>query len=126
MPHPERRRVLAWACYDWANSAFATTVMAGFFPVFFKQYWAAGLSAADSTFGLGAVNSAASLIIVLLAPLLGAIADRAGARRRFLLVFTALGVVSTRASGRRPCCCTCWGWWVFPAAMCSTTPCWWK
>ncbi|MGH8203920.1 MAG: MFS transporter, partial [Steroidobacteraceae bacterium] len=34
-----RRPVVGWALYDWANSAFATTVMAGFFPVFFKQYW---------------------------------------------------------------------------------------
>jgi MFS transporter, UMF1 family len=36
--------VVAWAFYDWANSAFATTVMAGFFPVFFKQYWNAGVA----------------------------------------------------------------------------------
>ena len=40
------RPVLGWALYDWANSAFATTVMAGFFPVFFKQYWSAGTEAA--------------------------------------------------------------------------------
>jgi len=85
--------VLSWAFYDWANSAFATSVMAGFFPVFFKRHWAQDLSAGDSTFYLGAVNSLASFAIVLLAPLLGAIADRAGARRRFLLVFTALGIV---------------------------------
>jgi UMF1 family MFS transporter len=97
MSDNERRRTLAWALYDWANSAFATTVMAGFFPVFFKQFWAADLGAADSTLGLGAANSAASLVIVVLAPLLGAVADRAGARRGFLLVFTALGVVSTGA-----------------------------
>jgi UMF1 family MFS transporter len=91
----ERKKILSWAFYDWANSAFATTVMAGFFPVFFKRYWAEGMAAGDSTFYLGAVNSLASFVIVLLAPLLGAVADRAGARRRFLLVFTALGVVSS-------------------------------
>ena len=45
-----RRPVVAWAFYDWANSAFATTVMAGFFPVFFKEYWSAGSDALSSTF----------------------------------------------------------------------------
>ena len=39
--HADRKAVWGWALYDWANSAFATTVMAGFFPVFFKQYWSA-------------------------------------------------------------------------------------
>ena len=37
-----RKGVISWSLYDWANSAFATTVMAGFFPVFFKEYWSAG------------------------------------------------------------------------------------
>lgn len=92
-----RTKVLSWAFYDWANSAFATTVMAGFFPVFLKQYWALEMDSVDSTFRLGAVNTVASLLIVALAPVLGAIADQAGARRRFLFVFTAMGVVSTGA-----------------------------
>src|SRR4026207_167326 len=55
------RKVFAWALYDWANSAFATTVMAGFFPVFFKQYWSVGTEAAVSTFRLGLLNGAGSL-----------------------------------------------------------------
>ena len=93
----ERRKVLSWAFYDWANSAFATVVMAGFFPVFFKQFWATGLSVTDSTFWLGVVNSAASLVIVATAPLLGAVADQLGAKKRFLMVFTILGVLSSGA-----------------------------
>jgi UMF1 family MFS transporter len=92
-----RGAVLSWAFYDWANSAFATVVMAGFFPVFFKQFWAGGLAATDSTFWLGAANSAASLVIVVCAPLLGALADQLGARKRFLILFTALGVLSSGA-----------------------------
>jgi UMF1 family MFS transporter len=91
----ESRRVLAWALYDWANSAFATTVMAGFFPVFFKQYWAVGKAATDSTFLLGSANSAASLVIMLSAPLLGAIADRGGTKKRFLMFFAFTGVAMT-------------------------------
>jgi UMF1 family MFS transporter len=92
---PDRGRVFAWAFYDWANSAFATVIMAGFFPVFFKQFWAAGLAVTDSTFWLGVVNSGASLLIVVSAPLLGALADQLGAKKRFLLLFTVLGVLSS-------------------------------
>jgi UMF1 family MFS transporter len=87
--------VVAWALYDWANSAFATTVMAGFFPVFFKQYWNAGVPATESTFRLGVTSGVASLCIALLAPALGAIADRGGTRVRLLLAFTLLGSAAT-------------------------------
>ena len=47
--------------YDWANSAFATTVMAGFFPLFFKAYWADPNYPSESTFYLGMANSIASV-----------------------------------------------------------------
>ncbi|MEM7563737.1 MAG: MFS transporter [Pseudomonadota bacterium] len=90
-----KRSPLAWAFYDWANSAFATVVMAGFFPLFFKQYWADSLSTADSTFWLGVVNSGASLTIVVLAPILGALADQSGRKKGFLLIFALLGIVMT-------------------------------
>ncbi len=90
-----RRQILSWACYDWANSAFATVVMAGFFPVFFKEYWASGLTVIESTFWLGVASSAASLVIVATAPLLGAVADQIGAKKRFLLRFTLLGVLAS-------------------------------
>jgi UMF1 family MFS transporter len=90
-----RRPVIGWALYDWANSAFATTVMAGFFPVFFKQYWSAGTEAAVSTFRLGLTNGIGSLLIALLAPLLGAMADRGGVRLRMLAFFTVLGAAMT-------------------------------
>ncbi len=91
------RPVLAWAFYDWANSAFATTVMAGFFPVFFSQYWSAGIDGSVTTFRLGIANGTASLIIAFLAPVLGAISDRGGSRIRFLFTFAALGVVMSSA-----------------------------
>jgi UMF1 family MFS transporter len=94
-----QRSQLAWAFYDWANSAFATVVIAGFFPLFFKQYWASSLAPTESTFWLGAINSAASLVIVVLAPLLGAIADHLGRRKGFLLVMASLGIVMTAALG---------------------------
>ena len=62
------KKVISWSLYDWANSAFATTVMAGFFPVFFKEYWSAGTSASVSTLQLGAANSVASVIVAAAAP----------------------------------------------------------
>lgn len=92
-----RRRQLGWAFYDWANSAFATTVMAGFFPIFFREYWAGGLADGERTFWLGMASSLSSLIVVVLAPMLGTVADRMGARKRFLLLFTVVGVASTGA-----------------------------
>ena len=100
---PTRRKVLtrppvvAWALYDWANSAFATTVMAGFFPVFFKQYWNAGVAVTESTYRLGVTSGVASLCIALMAPALGAIADRGGARVRMMMAFTVLGAGATLA-----------------------------
>lgn len=90
-----RRSVFGWAMYDWANSSFATTVMAGFFPLFFKQYWNAGVDATESTFHLGVANSVASFIVAFLAPLVGAIADKGRARVRLLALFTVLGAAMT-------------------------------
>ncbi|HKH21057.1 MAG TPA: MFS transporter [Gammaproteobacteria bacterium] len=88
------RTILAWAFYDWANSSFATVVMAGFFPVFFREYWNAGQSSEAITFHLGTANSVASVIVLAAAPFFGAVADRAG-RKQFLFVFTLLGVITT-------------------------------
>jgi UMF1 family MFS transporter len=90
-----QRAIYAWSFYDWANSAFTTTVMAGFFPLFFKQYWANGMSPSESTFWLGMGNAGAGLFIALLAPLLGAMADQGGLKKRMLLSFAILGVLMT-------------------------------
>jgi len=95
MKQESKRGLWSWAFYDWANSAFATTVMAGFFPVFFKQYWATGMAASESTFWLGVANGASGLLVALMAPLLGAVADRGGYKKGLLIFFTLLGVVMT-------------------------------
>ena len=67
--------------------------MAGFFPLFFKAYWADPTDPAHSTFFLGAANSLASVIVACLSPFLGAIADRSSAKKKFLFFFAFLGVV---------------------------------
>ena len=91
----KNRPILAWAFYDWANSAFATTVMAGFFPVFFRDFWSIDGSRTDTTTRLGFGNAIAGVVIALLAPILGAIADRGGRRKQFMFSWTLLGVVAT-------------------------------
>jgi UMF1 family MFS transporter len=90
-----QKKVLTWALYDWANSAFATTVMVVFFPLFFKQYLTADQSATTSTFWLAIANGTSSFILAVMAPWLGAMADRGSAHLRFLSAFTAIGVVPT-------------------------------
>lgn len=90
-----QKNIVGWVFYDWANSAFATTVMVVFFPVFFKQYWSADVSVQESTFWLGVTNGGASFLLAIMAPLLGTLGDRGGSRRKFLFAFTALGVLAT-------------------------------
>jgi len=110
-----KKAIWGWAIYDWANSAFATTVMAGFFPIFFKQYWSYGADINVSTAQLGFGNSIASLFVALMAPILGAIADKGSAKKKFLVFFAYLGVLMTAAlflvqKGQ-------WAWAIFVYAM---------
>jgi UMF1 family MFS transporter len=107
-----KKAIWSWSFYDWANSAFATTVMAGFFPLFFKAYWANQANVTESTFYLGLANSIASILVAILAPFLGAIADRWTAKKKFLTLFILMGVVASGAL---------WmvqeGMWQFAAAL---------
>lgn len=90
-----RSAIVGWSLYDWANSAFATTVMAGFFPVFFKAYWSTGATVQLSTFYLGLANSTASVLVAAMAPVLGAIADKGSAKKKFLSFFAFIGILMT-------------------------------
>src|SRR5882757_8676885 len=93
----KRRSQIAWAFNAWANHAFSTTILVGFFPIFLGKYWGKDLPGTTSTFYLGITNSAACFVVMLLAPWLGALADRRGEKKRWLGIFTALGVVATAA-----------------------------
>ena len=88
-----RKKVWSWAFYDWANSAFSTTVMAGFFPIFFEKYWSNPNDVIHSTYQLGWANSIASISIAAISPFLGAVADRGSAKKKFLFFFAFLGVM---------------------------------
>lgn len=86
----------SWAFYDWANSAYTITVTTTIFPLYFKAaVEETGVSATTSTAYLGFTNSLSSLIVALLAPLLGTIADYYGYKKNFFGFFTWLGVLLT-------------------------------
>ena len=86
------RPVLAWALYDWANSAFATTVIAGFFPAYYSAV-TADMDTGDAQFWFNITLAASSILIAIAAPLLGAISDRGGSRKKFLATFTLIGIL---------------------------------
>ncbi len=94
-PRNDWKQIISWSMYDWANSAFATTVMAGFVPTFYAVYWRQGVPATQSTFELNTAGMIASVVVALLAPILGSIADKGGSRKRFLLFFAFLGMLAT-------------------------------
>lgn len=88
---------LSWALYDWANSAFATTVMAVFFPIFFNEYWSGDSDTVVTTARLGTANSAAGIILLFSAPVIGIMSDISGKKKKYLLLMTAMGTSTTGA-----------------------------
>ena len=89
------RKVIAWAMYDWANSAFALSVLAVLYPILLGSYWSAGDSGAAVTARLAFITAAASGIVSILAPIFGTIADAGGYRKRFLLALALVGAAMT-------------------------------
>jgi UMF1 family MFS transporter len=85
----------AWAMYDWANSAFWTTVIVAVFPPFFSEYAAAGLPEGAATQRLAWATTLAVTIVAVMAPVLGAIADHRPLKKRLLAVFLTIGVIAT-------------------------------
>lgn len=91
-----RKIINSWCMYDWANSAFATTIMAAMFPPFYRaMVTAAGLGEANATAYWAYTTSIALLLIAILAPVLGAISDHTGGKKWYVAFFAALGVVGT-------------------------------
>src|SRR5689334_217129 len=92
-----RRELRAWAMYDWANSAFITTVVAAVFPIYYAQVAAAPLAPDDAAFWFSAATTVALTIIAVLSPVLGAMADYAAIKKPMLAVFLVIGVIATAA-----------------------------
>lgn len=91
-----KKRVWAWTMYDWANSAFATTILAAVLPVYFSQVAGATLpSATVATTYWSTGLSISLLIIAILSPILGTISDVMRGKKRFLAIFVGIGILST-------------------------------
>ena len=84
----------SWIAYDAGNSAFATTVLAAFFPIFFKEYWTQGIDNLTATAYLGYGLTISNLVLLFTAPIIGAITDFSNATKTFFITLTILGIVS--------------------------------
>jgi UMF1 family MFS transporter len=90
----DRTELRAWAMYDWAASAMQTTVMVAVFPIYFVKVAGAGMAEGGATQRLATVNTIALVIIALVSPVLGAISDYGGTKKRFLAAFMFLGTAA--------------------------------
>lgn len=91
----KRGEILSWCMYDWANSAFATTVMAAVLPIYYSQVAGVTLPGNTATAYWGYTTAAALLITALLAPIMGAIADYSGSKKKLLMTFAGIGIFAT-------------------------------
>jgi len=94
-----RPELRAWAMYDWANSAFQSTVITAVFPPFFSSFAAAGLPPAIATARFAWATTIAVTITAVLGPILGAIADYRAIKKPMLALFVGIGVITTMMMG---------------------------
>ncbi|BAH37056.1 MAG TPA: MFS transporter [Gemmatimonas aurantiaca] len=90
-----RPELRAWAMYDWAVSAMQTVIMTAVFPIYFISVAGDGRPPEEATQALANANTIAAILIAVLGPILGAIADYKAAKKPFLAVFMLIGVFST-------------------------------
>ncbi len=91
-----RKRINAWCMYDWANSAFATTIMGAVLPIYYSQVAGATLPSEAIATSYWSIGLSVSLFVVaILSPILGTISDVLRGKKRFLTVFAGLGIVGT-------------------------------
>ena len=92
-----RPALRAWAMYDWGISGYQTVIMAAVFPIFYSQYAAFGLETSAKLQWFSYSQGIGAILIALLAPFLGAVADYKAAKKKFLGWFMILGVGATSA-----------------------------
>ena len=107
-----RKELRAWAMYDWANSAFATIIMGAILPVFYFEVAAVQLDPNVRTAHLAWTTSIALFIIAIISPLLGAVADYMGSKKKFVAFFAGLGILFTSFL-----CFVGEGQWLFASAV---------
>lgn len=89
----ERSKIFIWSLFDFANTSFSIVVVTFLYAVYFKKSVAQGLPIGDLYWSIG--TSLSMIITAFIAPVLGAIADYSAGKKRFLLFFTILCIVST-------------------------------
>ena len=94
-PKQKKRAQFAWVMYDWANSAFATTITAAVLPVYYASVAAVDLPANVRTAYWGYTSTIALLLVALLGPVLGAMADFSGAKKKYLTRFALIGILGS-------------------------------
>lgn len=92
---PRRIQTISWALYDWANTGYSMVVLALIFPRLYKSYFASQLSDSEQTTWFTMTVAFSSLVVAVLAPLLGSIGELGGLRKRLLLRFAAVGIIAT-------------------------------
>jgi UMF1 family MFS transporter len=90
-----QRNVRAWLMYDWANSAYATTILAAVLPIFYGSVAASHLDDTTASSYLAFTHSIGMLCVALMAPILGAVSDLSGRKVTFLRWFSLLGIIAT-------------------------------
>jgi UMF1 family MFS transporter len=90
-----KRAIRAWTMYDWANSVFATSIMAAILPVYYANVAVQSEQANTATVYWSITTSIGLLLVAFLGPILGAMADFLGAKKRMLTIFVFLGVTGT-------------------------------
>jgi len=90
-----KKAINAWCMYDWANSAFATTIMAAVLPTFYSTVAGKNLAGNQATVYWGYTTAIALLIVAVISPILGAVADYSGIKKRLLTGFAMLGIFFT-------------------------------
>jgi len=89
-----RPELRAWAMYDWANSAMVTTIITAVFPIYYGQVACADLKPAQATQWFSFSTTIGMVIIAVISPILGTIADFNGRKKQMLAAFMALGLAS--------------------------------
>jgi len=90
-----KRAIRAWTMYDWANSVFATSIMAAILPVYYANVAVQSDQANTATVYWSITTSIALLIVAVMGPILGAMADFLGAKKRMMMLFVFIGVIAT-------------------------------
>ena len=90
-----KKVINAWSMYDWANSAFATTIMAVILPIYYSTIAEGSLTSTQTTSYWAYTNSIALILVAFISIALGAIADFRGEKKRFLTIFALIGIAAT-------------------------------